>query len=177
MSLHWLMAFLIFALFCVGWYMGDLPKGSDERSYFFRLHKSIGLTVFLLLFLRLSWAIIRKPPVLPASIANWQRKLATVAHRSLYILMFIQPITGFISASFSGYKTKFWGIFTMPQWAEKDKEWNAIFSEIHEATSIILLIIILIHIAGALAFLLSNHENVLKRMLPWRDKSADSQSG
>ena len=41
--LHWVMAILLFTLFGLGWYMVDLPKGSDERSWFFALHKSIGL--------------------------------------------------------------------------------------------------------------------------------------
>jgi len=43
MFLHWVMAILVIILFCLGWYMVDLPKGSDERSWFFALHKSIGL--------------------------------------------------------------------------------------------------------------------------------------
>lgn len=43
MFLHWVMAILVITLFCLGWYMVDLPKESDERSWFFALHKSIGL--------------------------------------------------------------------------------------------------------------------------------------
>jgi len=35
--LHWLMALLLITLFRPGWYMVDLPKGSDERSWFFAL--------------------------------------------------------------------------------------------------------------------------------------------
>ena len=41
--LHWVMAILLFTLFGLGRYMVDLPKCSDERSWFFALHKSIGL--------------------------------------------------------------------------------------------------------------------------------------
>ena len=33
--IHWLMAILILCMFILGFYMVDLPKGSDERSYFF----------------------------------------------------------------------------------------------------------------------------------------------
>ncbi len=36
--LHWVMAILLFPLFGLGWYMVDLPKGSDKRSWFFALH-------------------------------------------------------------------------------------------------------------------------------------------
>ncbi len=41
--MHWLMVVLIFTMFGLGWYMVDLPKGSPERTWFFTLHKSIGL--------------------------------------------------------------------------------------------------------------------------------------
>ena len=46
--IHWIMALLIIAMIGLGIYMVDLPKGSDERSWFFALHKSLGLTLALL---------------------------------------------------------------------------------------------------------------------------------
>ncbi len=166
MSLHWLMAILILVLFCLGWYMEDLPKGSDERSYFFRLHKNIGMTVFLLLFIRIIWAVIDRRPALPRSLSSWQRKLATATHHSLYLFMILQPLTGFISSSFTKYKTSFWGIIDLPRIFEPSKEWNDFFTAIHEISSIFLLTLIVIHLCGAFAFLISRHENVLSRMLP-----------
>lgn len=164
--IHWAMALLILGMFLLGWYMEDLPKGPD-RGYFFALHKSIGLTIALLLLARILWRIFHKPPALPLTIKTWQRKLATAAHHSLYLLMFLQPLTGYLSSSYAGYGTKFWGWFALPEWAEKNKELNDMFSEIHEAVSVVLLTVILIHIAGALAYLVSKHENVMRRMLPW----------
>lgn len=166
MSLHWIMALLILAMFCLGWYMEDLPKGSDERSYFFKLHKNIGMTLFLLLILRIICAVIDKRPGLPNSLASWQRKLATATHHSLYLFMILQPLTGFISSSFTKYKTSFWGVIDLPRIFEPSKEWNDFFTEVHEICSVVLLVLILIHLAGALAFLVSKHENVLRRMLP-----------
>lgn len=166
MTLHWIMALLIFLLFALGWYMSDLPKGSDERSYFFALHKSIGLTVFGFLILRILWRIFNTPPALPLTLKTWQRTLATMTHHSLYVLMLLQPLTGYLSSSFSGYKTRIWGVIVLPQWAEKNKELNNLFCEFHEICSILLAICILLHLAGAFAFLFSKHENVLPRMMP-----------
>lgn len=166
MFLHWSMAVLILGLFCLGWYMEDLPVGTEERTYFFKLHKSLGLTVFLLLILRIIWSILVQKPALPGSLTAWQRKLATAVHHSLYLFMLIQPLTGFISSTFTKYKTSFWGLFKLPKLAEENKEWNEFFTQIHEISSVILLILIILHLAGAFAFLYSKHENVLKRMLP-----------
>ncbi len=168
MALHWIMALLIFILLLLGWWMEDLPKGSDERSYFFALHKSIGLTTFALLVLRLAWRVFNTPPGLPITLRTWQRQLAIIIHHSLYVLMIVQPLTGYLSSSFSGYKTKIWGVIILPQWADKNKELNAMFSEFHEICSILLSICILIHLAGAFAYMFSKHENVLLRMMPWK---------
>jgi len=54
MFLHWLMAILMITLFGLEWYMVDSPKGSEEESWFFALHKSIGLTMALLAMMRLN---------------------------------------------------------------------------------------------------------------------------
>ncbi|MDP1634086.1 MAG: cytochrome b/b6 domain-containing protein, partial [Gallionellaceae bacterium] len=46
-TLHWLIAFLIFAAFPLGIYMHDLPLSPDKlRLYSY--HKWIGVTVFML---------------------------------------------------------------------------------------------------------------------------------
>ena len=52
--LHWLIAALVFFQFGLGWYMTDLPT-TPVRGPYFALHKSIGITVFLLLLVRLLW--------------------------------------------------------------------------------------------------------------------------
>lgn len=107
--LHWIMVPAILMQFSLGWYMVDLPK-SPERSYFFALHKSIGLTIFLMAMIRLGWRLMHSPPPLPATLPHWQRESARVTHTMLYILMFLQPLSGYLSSSFSGYTTNLFGI-------------------------------------------------------------------
>jgi len=164
--LHWLMFFLIFLMFVLGWYMVDLPKGSPERTYFFGLHKSIGLTLALLAVLRLVWRFVKKPPELPDIISNRQQRIANLAHNLLYSLMFIQPATGYISSSFSGYKTKFWGI-PLPHWGWKDQVLNELCSDIHMACYMALLCLIVLHIAAAIFHLFNSQVEILKRILPY----------
>ena len=128
--LHWLMAILLITLFCLGWYMVDLPKGSDERSWFFALHKSIGLTMASLALIRLVWRFTHVPPSLPEAVSQFNRRLAGLTHWLLYVAMILQPLSGYISSSFSGYKTKIWG-FPLPHWGLKSPVLNEIFTDIH----------------------------------------------
>jgi len=163
--IHWLMVVLIFTLFGLGWYMADLPKNTPERTWFFALHKSIGLTTALMAVVRLLWRMRYAPPALPETIELWKRRFATATHHLLYVMMFLQPVSGYISSSFSGYSTKIWGI-PLPDWGWKDEALNQLFTDIHVASSIALLTLIVLHILGAIHHGINREDSVLRRMLP-----------
>ena len=167
MFLHWLMAILLITLFCLGWYMVDLPKDSDERSWFFALHKSIGLTVAVLVLIRLVWRFTHVPPALPGSITNFKRQLAGLTHCLLYVAMFIQPVSGYISSSFSGYKTKIWGL-SLPHWGWKSPALNELFTDIHVASSVTLLCLIVLHLCGVVIHVYQGEVSILRRMISGR---------
>lgn len=172
---HWLMALLIVVLFGLGWYMVDLPNGSKEKSFYFALHKSIGLTVALLVVLRIIWRLGHTPPALPGILERWQSKLAAVTHFLLYLFIVIQPLSGYLSSSFSGYKTRFWGV-PLPHWGWKEQHLNEIFTEIHVASSVVLISLVVLHLCGSLAHLVSSHENVLMRMWPQFSQKSKSDN-
>jgi len=169
-SLHWLMVVLILIMYGPGWYMVDLPKG-DERHLFFTTHKSIGLTVAMLALLRLYWRQVSPLPGKPVGMPGWKWILAEFTHGLLYAMMFLQPLTGYVSSSFSGYKTRYFGI-PLPQWGWKDPVLNELFTEFHVICSIILLSLIILHVLAALSHLLVLKDGVFQRMWPTlRDKS------
>lgn len=163
MIIHWLMAVMIITMFFLGVYMVGLPEKSDERNYFFTLHKSIGLTLALLAIIRLCWKLVLKSPPLPDDVTFIQKKLATTTHNLLYVMMFIQPISGYLSSSFSGYKTKFWGI-PLPHWGWKAPEANEFFTTVHDASALIFCTLVLFHITGALYHIHKKQFHLFKRM-------------
>lgn len=164
MLLHWLTAALLCVMFGLGWYMVDLPKGSPERTWFFALHKSMGLTTALVVLLRLGWRAAQAAPPLPESILAWQRKLAKATHFLLYVFLVVQPLSGYLSASFTSYRTRWWGV-PLPQWGWQDAALNELFTDIHEASSVALICLIILHVCGALVHLVGP-DPVKFRMLP-----------
>lgn len=165
MLLHWLMVAIILLLFALGWYMVELPDGSAERSRCFALHKSLGLTAALLLCARIGWRMTHPAPPLPAELVPWQRRLAACTHWLLYLLMLLQPLSGYLSSSYSGYRTRFWGV-PLPHWGRQDARINELFTELHVGCSVALLCLLILHVCGAFAHLAGAHRSVLGRMLP-----------
>ncbi len=182
--LHWLIAFAIFGMFALGWYMSELPKEAPKqmffdlfdwgvytwqlaeeaspRTFYFNLHKSIGVTVFALIVLRLFWRITHKPPAMLASYKVWERKLATGTHHFLYLLMVAIPLSGIIMATYSKYGVKWFGLDLIA--GLDDKNMRDIFKEVHEIVGFIMLILLVLHIVGAIKHKLMDKDDTMKRM-------------
>ncbi|MCE1695442.1 cytochrome b/b6 domain-containing protein, partial [Enterobacter hormaechei] len=92
MSLHWLIALMLFGMFGFGLYMVELPL-SPQKLKFYSYHKWAGVTVFLLVLARLAWRITHRPPALPPGMPAWQVKAAKAGHHLLYLLMVIVPLS------------------------------------------------------------------------------------
>ncbi len=112
--LHWLIAILVFVLIGLGWYMVDIPKNTPERAFFFNLHKSIGLTTFFVIALRVAWRLTHVPPRLPASLKRWEAVVANWMHRLLYAGLLIMPISGYVASNFTKFGVKYFGIELAP---------------------------------------------------------------
>lgn len=184
--LHWLIALGIFAMFGIGWYMADLPKEgakqlaydifdwgvytwqlSEEaspRTFYFNLHKSIGVTLFALIVIRVLWRLTHKPPALLASYKAIERKIATGAHHLLYLLMITLPLSGVIMAINSKYGIKWFGISFIS--GTDNKPARDFWVEVHEVIGVILLVIVIVHILGALKHKFIDKDETLSRMLP-----------
>jgi len=182
--LHWLIAIAILGMFALGWYMTGLPKeGAKQisydlfdlgiytwqlaeeatpRTFYFNLHKSIGITLFGLIIIRILWRITHKPPALLATYKVWERKLATGTHHFLYLLMIAMPLTGLITAVSSKYGVKWFGVPFIK--GLDDKGLRDVFEKSHEIIAIIILVVLFLHIAGALKHKFIDKDDTLKRM-------------
>ena len=94
-ALHWILVVLVFAQIALGWWMIEIPKSPPGvRASWFNLHKSIGLTIGMLMLARLGWRLRHGAPPLPDSMPRWQRTAAGVSHFLLYACLILQPLWG-----------------------------------------------------------------------------------
>ena len=91
-TLHWLIALLIFATFGLGLVIEDLP--AQEKVAWLRLHMPLGIATLLLMLVRLV-ARWRSPLPAPANSDNpLLDKIAGITHGLLYLLALLLPLTG-----------------------------------------------------------------------------------
>jgi cytochrome b561 len=161
--LHWLMAILIFGLIAVGLIMSELPKG-DLKTQLVQTHKAIGALVLILLIIRLLWKLINPQPA-PLSNDPRERLLGRLMHWALYVLIFLQAVSGVIMSQAHGYAVSVFGWFDLPTLVEKNKELAEAAEEVHEFVWIVLAIGIAIHMAAALKHHFVDKDRTLIRML------------
>jgi cytochrome b561 len=171
-ALHWLIAALVLAQLALGWWMIDIPKEPPgQRAYWFNLHKSIGMTIALLVLVRIAWRFRHPAPALPSSVPAWQRRAAAVSHAMLYACLLGMPLAGLLGSTFSGYPIKYFGI-TLPAWGYKSAPLKEFFSSIHLGFAWVFMALIAFHAAAALKHLLVDRDAVFWRMWPVRRDDA-----
>lgn len=162
---HWAMAVLLLAQFAIGLYADDLPPGI-ERLIWMSWHKSLGLTLCVLMLARLAWRWVRPPPPLPENVPHWEQRVAHVTHLSIYALVVAAALVGWLSASARGLSVNWFGIYLVPDLVDKDKALGQVLSGTHQVLVYALAVLLAGHIAAALRHGLIRRDGVFSRMLP-----------
>ena len=172
MVLHWTIAALIWIQLCLGWYFNEVSKDhSPEQDYLTSIHISVGLTILLLVLVRIAWRLTHWPPPLPNGMPAWEKLLATVVHVVFYGLMLAMPLTGWALVSAGKDPISFWGIPWphLPGIAQlvPDRPAHKTLKHLHVYVLVwIFLINISLHVAGALKHQFDGFP-VLWRMIPF----------
>lgn len=163
--LHWTIAILFISLIPMGIFASMIPEDTEYRNAYYVVHKTLGVTVFLLVIVRLIWNRLSRRPSLDSAITSREEKLAHRAHNTLYFMMLAIPITGFMMTSYHGYETYFFFWEMQPLWEQS--EIYQVWGGFHKYLLPYLLYIVLgAHILGALKHqFIDKHANAFKRMV------------
>jgi cytochrome b561 len=166
-ALHWLIAALISGQIALGWFLEGIPRGTAMRGFYVNLHKSTGITIALLIVLRLGWRLAHPPPQLPSFVPSWERVASRMNHLALYICMLVMPSSGYIASNFSKFGIKLFNVILLPPWGIDDKRIYAVFNTTHVVTSYLFVGLIALHVLAAIRHAF-RRDGVLARMLPSR---------
>jgi cytochrome b561 len=170
-ALHWLMALLVFVTFPLGVVMHEMALSPDKLRML-SYHKWLGVTVFVLLVVRLVWRAGHKPAGLIATLPQWQQFAAKAVHVLLYALLFAIPLSGWLMSSAKGFQTVYLGVLPLPDLLAKDKVLGDALSALHQVLNFTMLLLIVAHVAAALKHHFVDRDGTLVRMLPFLDRSS-----
>jgi len=170
---HWTMAALAIFQLGLGWWMGRLPVGGSKIAAY-DLHFAIGVLMLVLILGRTGWRLLAPGPINDADKPGWESTAAHITHYVFYICLFGLPLSGWamISATAREQELTLLGLVSWPLlpvgtlssvelWAiEAASEW------MHWALVASLLLLIPIHVAGALKHQVIDRDDVLHGMLP-----------
>ena len=165
MALHWITAVLIVANLTLGVSMVGLPI-SPRKLHWYVWHKTIGITIFVLTSARLGWRAVRPPPP-PVPMPRWQLRASSISHASLYVLLFLIPISGYLYSSATGVQVVWLGLVPLPNLVPKDKALADALRLVHVSLNLLLAGVVLVHAAAALWHHFIHRDAALRRMLPF----------
>lgn len=174
-TLHWLIALGVIVNICVGLYFADLPRSDPNKFELFQLHKSIGLTVLVLSLARVGWRLVNPIPPLPESMSPFLKFVARATQFLLYVLIIVIPLSGWalVSSSPLGLPTLYFHLFQWPHisfLADLPRSQKVPLAHALGTTHVLLawsaIVLVTIHIVGALYHQFIRRDEVFARMLP-----------
>lgn len=169
--LHWLIAALV--LFEVGLGLRMEAAHGSAKFVVFQLHKSVGITILLLMLLRLVWRFRHKPGDVTAR--GWERVLAHVVHATFYVILFALPISGWVIVSTSRIvvPTLLYGAIPWPHVpgfaamaAAAKESWHTAAEFVHVNLVTVIYAVFALHVAGALKHQVFDRDGGIVRMAP-----------
>lgn len=156
--LHWSMAILIFAEWCIG--------ATLDYTEWSSLHFQIGTIILLLVVLRIVWKVITPQPAMDSSLTKLNQLAASMGHGVLYLLMILVPALGLTLLYVKGSPVNLLG-FDIPKlistpWTHDSRH---LVKEIHSFFAAVLVSFAGLHGLIAIVHYI-RHKTILQRMLP-----------
>lgn len=166
-ALHWLMAVLLVATAATMELKGIYPKDSAGRALLRSVHFGLGLSVFVLVWLRLLARALGNTPVITPAPPAWQAMLGHLVQVALYALMICLPLLGWMALSAKGAPVTLPGGVGLPLLPiTESKETATWIKELHETGATVGYVLVGLHAAAALFHHYVQRDDTVLRMLP-----------
>ncbi len=164
--LHWLTAGIILLLVIpMGlWLAYFRPESEPLKMRLYNLHESFGILVLVLALLRVAYRLIRPAPAWPADTPASVIRLARISHLSLYALLILMPVSGFLATNAWGFPLSLFNVLPLPSPIGKDEAIAKLLSTTHWVGGALLGLFILAHLAGAVLHRLVRRDSLARRM-------------
>lgn len=173
-ALHWIVAVTVIGLAILGLWMTDLSYYSPYYRSAPFWHKSIGMTLAVVMLFRLLWRWLNPKPAPLASHKRWEISLAKVVHGLLYLLLFVILVSGYLISTATGQGISAFGWFEVPALVSGLPDQADRAGMVHYWVALTVLALAALHALGALKHHFLDRDDSLRRMLGMKLRSRDS---
>jgi cytochrome b561 len=156
---------LMLAILPITWAMVSMARDDPARNVWFMIHKSLGMTIFVVVVLRIVWRALAKPPVLAGRVAPWEAWSAKLNHILLYAILVVMPVSGYILSAAGGHPPTWFNLFPFPGIPES-KGLARAAGAVHVTTQWVVYVLIALHLLGTVWHVAIRRDGTLERMLP-----------
>jgi len=165
-TLHWLIAFSILFAWGSVELKDSFERGDPMGGRLMVLHFSLGFTVLFLGLFRLYYRATHGRPTLYGS--GFQKPISLLVQSLMYVIIIGMPLTGLLMRQFAGRDTTLFWLFELPAFVTENKDLAKQLAYLHkEFLWNSLLVLLVLHIGGALWHHLFIKDNTLRQMLPF----------
>jgi len=177
--MHWLTAALMLGVFVLAFSI-DIATSRTSHTALLQLHRSIGLTIWVLTMARFVWRCFAKYPNWPSDMSRTMQVLAMASEYGLYALLLTQPILGLLQTNAHGDQVNLYFIGRLPALIEKNRQLAQQLLAVHKVVGFSLLGLIALHASAALFHHFWRRDDTLTAMLPaagrWRIMSRGARA-
>lgn len=163
-SLHWLTVILLASQFVIAWTMPDIHHDTSPKNLI-AWHLAIGLNILVVVILRAGWRLSHREPPPPSSLPPVLQFVSRATHVALYGLLLAVPLLGWVNASSRGWQVELFGAIPLPSLMGPGSATGRSLGELHQLVAIVLLVVVGLHILGALYHGLILRDGTVRRML------------
>lgn len=161
--LHWMVAALVAAQFTVAWTMPEIERDTLPVGLI-AWHVGIGLAILVATCIRLGWRTTHQVPASSVSLWRPLRYLSRATHYSLYATLLVLPFLGWANASARGWRFPLVDGIVLPGILAKGAAIGIAAGDVHKLLSTVLLVLVVLHVAGALFHAFIIRDDTLQRM-------------
>lgn len=163
-ALHWVIALIVILMLSLSFFLEDVPN--DYRANVFMVHKSLGLTILGLIIIRLFAIIHYGRPPLPIAVPTWERVLSRAVQYAFYVLLILMPVSGWVMSTAADKAPVYFNWFKLPfPGVTPNKALAQWMFSAHEFIAWTLIVLVVLHVMGALKHYFIDKDDVLQRML------------
>lgn len=164
-SLHWLMAILLIGMYFVGDYMRGLTYYDPLYHTLPYWHKSLGILLGFAILFRIIWSLTNPKPAPTQAVPSFMHQLAKLGHLSLYALVIVLIISGYLISSAKGQGIEVFGWFEIPALLASNEQRGELAGEVHEIAASLFMLLVAVHALAAIFHHVYWKDNTLTRML------------